>query len=119
MRAFGKLRFVAEPPLTDPRFAWAAERTLLAWIRTGVAMMGFGFVVARLDLIGKRQLTPAIGASLAILGLIVNVVATVRFRMQVEALRRGHDLLGDTRFPIVVGIGSAFVGAALAYALLR
>jgi uncharacterized membrane protein YidH (DUF202 family) len=25
----------------------AAERTLLAWIRTGLALMGFGFVVAR------------------------------------------------------------------------
>jgi putative membrane protein len=24
-----------------------AERTLLAWIRTGVALIGFGFVVAR------------------------------------------------------------------------
>ena len=28
----------------------AAERTLLAWIRTGLAMMGFGFVVARFGL---------------------------------------------------------------------
>jgi hypothetical protein len=31
----------------DPRVRFAAERTLLAWIRTGLAMMGFGFVVAR------------------------------------------------------------------------
>ena len=28
----------------------AAERTLLAWIRTGLALMGFGFVVARYGL---------------------------------------------------------------------
>ena len=28
----------------------AAERTLLAWVRTGLAMMGFGFVVARFGL---------------------------------------------------------------------
>jgi putative membrane protein len=28
----------------------AAERTLLAWIRTGLSMMGFGFVVARFGL---------------------------------------------------------------------
>src|SRR5579863_1320759 len=32
---------------TDPRVYMAAERTLLAWIRTGLALMGFGFVVAR------------------------------------------------------------------------
>ena len=31
----------------DPRIYFAAERTLLAWVRTGLAMMGFGFVVAR------------------------------------------------------------------------
>jgi putative membrane protein len=28
----------------------AAERTFLAWIRTGPALMGFGFVVARFGL---------------------------------------------------------------------
>jgi len=28
----------------------AAERTFLGWIRTGLALMGFGFVVARFGL---------------------------------------------------------------------
>src|SRR5436305_11259782 len=35
---------------TDPRVRLAAERTLLAWVRTGLAMMAFGFVVARFGL---------------------------------------------------------------------
>ena len=34
----------------DPRVRFAIERTLLAWIRTGLALMGFGFVVARFGL---------------------------------------------------------------------
>jgi putative membrane protein len=34
----------------DPRVYFAAERTLLAWIRTAVALIGLGFVVARFGL---------------------------------------------------------------------
>ena len=36
--------------MSDPRIFFAAERTLLAWIRSGIAIMGFGFVVARFGL---------------------------------------------------------------------
>ena len=39
-----------QPTGEDPRVRFAAERTLLAWIRTGLALMGFGFVVARFGL---------------------------------------------------------------------
>ena len=34
----------------DPRVYFAAERTLLAWVRTGLAVIGLGFVVARFGL---------------------------------------------------------------------
>ena len=36
--------------MSDPRVYFAAKRTLLAWIRTGLTVMGFGFVVARFGL---------------------------------------------------------------------
>ncbi len=32
---------------SDPRVYFAAERTLLAWLRTGIAVIGLGFLVAR------------------------------------------------------------------------
>lgn len=34
-------------PESDPRVFFAAERTLLAWLRTGIAIVGLGFVVSR------------------------------------------------------------------------
>ena len=37
-------------PEPDLRFLQANERTLLAWLRTALALMGFGFVVARFGL---------------------------------------------------------------------
>src|SRR5271170_3293990 len=53
---------MGSPTQTSPKAALsdylAAERTMLAWIRTGLALMGFGFVVARFGLfLQEIQLT--------------------------------------------------------------
>ena len=34
----------------DPRVFFASERTLLAWLRTGISIVGLGFIVARFGL---------------------------------------------------------------------
>lgn len=34
-------------PQSDPRVFFAAERTMLAWLRTGIASIGLGFLIAR------------------------------------------------------------------------
>ena len=89
----------------DPRVYFAAERTLLAWVRTGLAMMGFGFVVARFglflrELAAVRDVSPQhgsglslwVGTTLVILGVAVNVAAAVKHWRTVRRLERGQPL---------------------------
>ncbi len=37
--------------MSDPRVFFAAERTILAWVRSGLTVIALGFVVARLGLL--------------------------------------------------------------------
>lgn len=88
--------------LDDPRVPLAAERTFLAWIRTGLALMGFGFVVARFGLflseIAQVQKLPAtsshgvslgVGVGLVALGVFLNIAALVRYRRYLGQLAAG------------------------------
>ncbi len=76
----------------DPRIYMAAERTFLAWVRTGIAFMGFGFVVARFGLFLREiahsnNVTVAqhnnsfslpAGIALTVAGIMINIIAAVR-----------------------------------------
>jgi putative membrane protein len=89
----------------DPRVYLAAERTLLDWVRTGLAMMGFGFVVARFglflrELAGLPGVSPYqhsgfslwVGTTLIILGVAVNLGASVKHWHTVRRLERGQPM---------------------------
>jgi putative membrane protein len=117
--------------MSDPRVFFAAERTFLAWIRTGLTIMGFGFVVARfglfLDLLDARRMpstaavAPAshfssgIGMALILLGAVSMIFAAIQHRRFVLSLPVG-DLppTHNHAFPVALAFILGSLGLLLA-----
>lgn len=120
------------PVLNDPRVFFAAERTLLAWVRTGLTIMAFGFVVARFGLFLRllavqssvqpvpaathtHDLTNIVGIVMVLLGVGCMVLGAAQHRSYVATLPpadvpRSHSPV----YPIGLAIVLALLGVALA-----
>ena len=116
----------------DPRVYLAAERTFLAWVRTSISLVGFGFLIARFGLIIRESeilstpgvnrldvLSPWLGASMVCFGVVVGVVSLMRHRSYVQALEAGviNPPL-STRVPLIVAGILALVGLSMAVHIL-
>ena len=103
----------------------ANERTFLAWIRTGLATITFGFVVARFGLflreLNLKSVTASasaihysavIGISLTVLGVIFMAVALINF------LQIRHEIDEERFYPrssyaVILTILACLIGATL------
>jgi len=111
----------AEP---DPRIYFAAERTALAWIRTGLTLMGFGFVVARFGLFlemlrqaqtSRHTFSIVTGVALVLLGVLTVAAATVQHTRFVATLSSSQlPARVSIRIPILLAWLLCLIGLMLA-----
>ncbi len=107
-----QLKTPIEDEMLDPdvRFLLANERTLLAWIRTGLAVVAGGVALTQIGHDSKAQ--GVIGVSAIVLGGFMAVLGYIRFQAADKAIRRGElPTLGHE--PVLQAAGVAFIALAL------
>jgi putative membrane protein len=114
----------------DPRVYFAAERTMLAWLRTGIAVMAFGFVVARFGLFLRllraqggadvgHGVSPYLGAALVGLGIVATAGGALQYRHFVGTLRtQDRPSTASPRFVLGLSWALVLIGVVLAIVLL-
>ncbi len=102
----------------DYRFSLANERTFLAWIRTGLALIGGGLAVAAFVPPQRwPHIREAIAGILLLLGAAVAVRAVDHWARCERAMRLGLAL-PRSRFPAVLALVIAAGAAALLIVVL-
>ena len=113
----------------------ANERTFLAWIRTGVAVMAFGFLVEKFNLFlaylaqaaGHAVVAPAgvvhaelVGVLMLVAGVLVIVLGTLRFALNRSRISQAQVFPVASAWPeFVLGIGLSALGILLFAYLAR
>lgn len=102
----------------SPNDHLANERTFLAWIRTSIGIMGFGFVVVKFSLF-TRQLTAAIvtgklshtsveskivGILLVVVGALILLLSYLRYERIKKRLTKGFYYHSSSFNRIVTGV---------------
>ena len=114
----------------NPSDHLANERTFLAWIRTSIGIMAFGFVVVKFSLfvkqvsliLGKENVTPnrgysaIVGIILVAVGTITSVLSYLRYRQTARQLKEGA--YGHSSWLITILTAFIFLVSALLIAYL-
>jgi putative membrane protein len=103
----------------------ANERTFLAWIRTALALAGFGFVIAKFQLFEREfavntnvpavahPVSELLGAAMALLAIVTAAFGVFRYVKMAGALRSGELAPLNERAAVATGIVAAVIGAVI------
>ena len=113
----------------------ANERTFLAWVRTGIAVMAFGFLVEKFNLFlaylaqaaGHPVVAPAgvvhaevVGVLMLVAGVLVIVLGTMRFALNRSRIAQAQVFPVASVWPeMVLGAGLSALGILLFAYLVR
>lgn len=113
-------RWYEEGEEPDYRFTLANERTFLAWLRTGLALLAGSVALAQfVPPFSIEGLRTGLAALLAVTGTLLSASSYRRWARVQRAMRSGHPL-PMTWLPFVVGWATALAGlVVLALVLTR
>src|SRR5260370_5715922 len=123
---------MSDESTATPRDFLAVERTFLGWIRTGLALMGLGFVVAGFVIflrefnLNQPNLPPQsfglslwFGTALIFLGVLVCLLSLVRYRRLLQQVQQPEAFLArPSTLAISVALVLAILGVAMAIYLI-
>ncbi|MGW1378786.1 YidH family protein [Streptomyces sp. NPDC002446] len=114
---FSPARVREEGTTPDYRFTLANERTFLAWLRTGLALIGGGFAVDQF--LPRLHEGVRLGFTIALLagGALCALRAVNHWVRCERAMRRGADL-PVSRFPTALALAVGVLGVAVAVLVL-
>ena len=111
--------------LARARTRAAADRTLMAWVRTSLALIGFGFGIERIvEAIASQQhvvpgLTAFVSLSFIALGVYGLIASSLGYRREIQSLEEGrYEFKSEISHPFILATILAVVGAVAFFGLL-